>query len=79
MELDAMATELWLLLSCEWTEAVEEGGEHQPAPLLKSSYYNSQSVFLSVLCFSSFYLFNPATASAVLQSAYRFCFFLSAL
>lgn len=35
MELDAMATELWLLLSCEWTKAVEEGGKYQPEPLLK--------------------------------------------
>lgn len=50
MELDAMATELWLLLSCEWTEAVEEGGEYQAELLLKSSYYYSQSVFLSILC-----------------------------
>lgn len=45
MELDAMATELWLLVSCEWTEAVEEGGKYQQALLLKSSHYSSHSAF----------------------------------
>lgn len=64
MELDAMATELWLLLSCEWTEAVEEGGEYQPALLLKSSYYYSQSVFLSALGFSFIHL-SATTAECI--------------
>lgn len=55
MELDTMATELWLWLSCEWTEAVEEGGDsYDIAMLLKCSYYYSQSLFLSILC--SFFL-----------------------
>lgn len=50
-----MATELWLLLSCEWTEAVEEGGEsYQLALLLKCSYYYSQPLFLPIVCFFIF-------------------------
>lgn len=38
------------MLSCEWTEAVEEGGEsYQLALLLKCTYYYSQSLSLSFL------------------------------
>lgn len=61
MELDAMATERWLLPSCEWTEAVEEGGEYQAELLLKRGYYYSQSVFLSILCILFFNLFTSVS------------------
>lgn len=73
-----MATELWLLLSCEWTEAVEEGGEsYQLALLLKCSYYYSQSLSLYSLLFFFFSLSSPQPLSAWCISLSFFLFFCS--